>query len=272
MYIVARFIDYLESIDELNGTIHILPSANPAAQFVNTRVSPLDYKDLNRAGRGNSEGSYTDRLGAKLYDFLVSCDFVVNIHEFEMLTPTTAVFMNAGSKDIKTKTLAAIKSFAPDIIWVIDASQNQDVQYQATLDTALTEAGVANFPIETTQLLLMNNNEIDRIARGLMNVAAHFGIVSTLSNSSHNSIPAYVRHEITANYSGLWEPKEGLMRQVNQGEEIGVLRQLPDFQRRVLYSPLSGVLIQYRKHQVVSTGTSLIGIGSTVQSIITAYE
>src|SRR2546429_628257 len=150
LYVAARLVELLQSTEEVRGSVHIVLAANPAAQFQNSRVSTLDQKDLNRVGRGRQEGSITERAGAQLFDFLSKCNFVVNIHEFEMHTPTTAVFMNAGTSEIKSKILAAIKVFDPEIIWAINPSQNVDMQYLATLDTALAEAGVGNFPVETT--------------------------------------------------------------------------------------------------------------------------
>ena len=271
LFITSRLIEYLNADERLNGTIHIMSAANPAAQFVNSRVSSLDQKDLNRGGRGRSEGSFTDRVGAQLFDFLSRCDIVVNIHEFEMHTPTTAVFMNAGSLETKIKTLEAMRAFSPEIIWVIDSSQNGDVQYQATLDTALAQASVVNFPIETTQLAFLTESEIDRAAQGLKQVAAHLGIIQASNESPSEVAPAYVREEVTSNDAGLWEPSVQLMREINIGDVIGTLQKLPDFQKQIIKSPSRGILVQCRHRQLVSTGTSLFSIGHNAEEFITPY-
>lgn len=271
LYIVARLLEYLKRVDRISGTIHIIPAANPAAQLVNKRVSPLDLKDLNRAGRGRQDGTFTDRVGACLFDFLSQCDLVVNIHEFEMHTPVTAVFMNAGDTGTKAKTLAAIKAFAPDILWVINPAQNSDIQYQATLDTALAQAGTANFPIETTQLAFLSKDEIDKAALGLFHVATHLGICKSFLELQSYVAPAFFRQEVTASEAGLWEPNCELMQTVEAGEQIGTLRTLTDFQQTPIDSPSEGVLVQCRHRHLVATGTSLFSLGHDASYVIASY-
>jgi predicted deacylase len=271
LFIATRAIDLLQASTFLGGTMHIILVANPAAQFINSRVASFDQKDLNRVGFGKQDGSFTERIGARLFEFLSQCDLVVNIHEFEMHTPTTAAFMNAGSTDIKKKTLAAIKAFSPEIIWVIDTSQSHDEQYQATLDTALAKAEVPNFPIETTQLAYLTDTEISRAAQGLLRIAAHVGIVELLSESSLASVSAFIRHEMRADNAGLWEPQVELMQVIEPGSPIGTLRILPELQTQHLLSPTVGILIQYRHRQVVETGTSLFSIGYNADKIISPY-
>jgi predicted deacylase len=145
------------------------------------------------------------------------------------------------------------------------------VQYQATLDIALAQAGIANFPIETTQLLFLTDTEMDEAAHGLIRVAAHLRIIHA-SNESHFSVPpAFIRQEVTADNAGLWEPNRALMQEIGMGDEIGTLRKLPDFQQQKIRSPSQGVLVQYRHRQLVSTGTSLFSIGHNADEIIVPY-
>jgi predicted deacylase len=268
VYIVARMLDHLQFRGITRGTVHIIPVANPAAQFVGERVSLLDYMDLNRVGSGSRDGSFTERLSAQLFDFLSMCDLVINIHEFEMRTPTTGVFMNAGSTEIKVRTLAAIQAFSPDIIWVIDPSQRTDARYQATLDTALAEAGVVNFPVETTQLAFLTDTEINRAAKGLLRVAAYMGMLKPELESSFAPAPAFTREEFRSETAGLWEPSRLLMQEIKPGEAIGILRTLPEFKSQTIYSPRLGILMQCRNRQLVATGASLFSIGHGVDEII----
>lgn len=272
LFVVSRLLALLQNFEKINGTLHIIPSANPAAQLVNTRVSPFDLKDLNRAGSGRAGGTFTDRVGARLFEFLSQCDLVVNIHEFEMHTPVTAVFMNAGNEETKVSTLSAIKAFSPDIIWVINTAQSSDVQYQSTLDTALAQSGIANFPIETAQLNLLSDQEIDKATMGLYQVAAYLGMCEPISEARSTLIsPAFFRQEITAENAGLWEPKCKLMQTIDNGSSIGNFLSLPDFKLAQIQSPADGVLVQYRHRQLVSTGTSLFSIGHKADNILLPY-
>ncbi len=271
LYIAARVIEQLKLSDSLKGTVHIIPAANSAALLYNERVFPLDYKDLNRVGRGNKDGSFTERTAAVLFEFLSQLDLVVNIHGFEMRSPVTAIFVNAESREIAKKNLAAISAFSPEMIWVIDASVGEDAKCLTTLDTALAEVGVVNLPIETSQLEFLSDAEINRAAQGILNVIAFLGIIDPLPASNFPT-PAFIKHEFTAPNAGLWEPDVSLMQPIEAGMKIGTLTVLPDFEERTIYAPSSGVLIQYRLRQLVATGTSLFSIGDSAEQLITQIK
>lgn len=270
LFIVSRLLELLESQDRLRGTIHIVPVANPTAQWINRRVSPLDFKDLNRMGRGREDGTLTEKIGAALFELLSHCDFVINIHEFEMHTPITGVFMNAGGSSIKKQTLQALRAFSPDIVWVISNSDN-DVQYQMTLDTALAKAGIPNFPIETRQLPLLTPEEIDRTAWGLVSVAQHMGVLSYSKEVAYSSPPAYFRKEVTAQTAGLWNPKCDLIEKITSKQAVGELVTLPNFERIQVFSPLSAVVVQFRHRQLVASGTGLFSLGIDASSVIEPF-
>lgn len=270
LFIADRVMEQLKSNDSsLKGTVYILPAANSAAHLDNKRVSALDHKDLNRVGRGNKEGSFTERNGAVLFEFLSQLDFVINIHAFEMRMPVTAVYMNAGNIEVKKKTLAAISAFSPEMIWVIDASNGRDSTYLTTLDTALAEVGVPNFPIETSQLAFLSDKEIERAAQGILNVISFLSIIDATLPASNYKTPAYSRHEFTAPYAGLWEPEVSLLQPIEPDTKIGTLKVLPNFEAHPIYAQSYGVLIQYRQRQFVATGTSLFSLGYSADRFIT---
>jgi predicted deacylase len=268
LFILASFIKHLQLCEAIHGTIHIVPIANPAAQFINSRVTPLDQKDLNRVGRGRNLGSFTERIGARLFDFFSQCDLVINLHEFEMHTPITAAFIKAGDNTVRLKTLNAIENFAPEMIWVIDTTQKGDMPYQLTLDTALSQAGVVNFPVEMTQLSFLTDVEINNVTQGLLRAADHLGVLKYASENPPFAAPALTRHEFSANDTGLWEPKGNLMQVVEVGDIVGTLKTLPDFKSEVIRSPISGILIQIRHRQLAVTGTSLFSIGCETSALI----
>lgn len=66
---------------ELLGTIVIIPMANPNATESNTRVSHLDYLDLNRVFPGDHRGTYTERIAALIAEIVHSgVDLVIDLH------------------------------------------------------------------------------------------------------------------------------------------------------------------------------------------------
>ncbi len=267
--IISQLVDYVETHD-IQGTVSFLLAANPAAQFFGQRVSPQDFKDLNRLGAGNARGYYTDRLASTLFEFLCDYDFVVNIHEFEMHTPVTTFFIGAGDEKVQKKILQGIKAFSPEIMWVTNPQNERDVQYQNTLDAALAKAGVPSFIIETVQLPFITERKINQVADGLINLMAHLGIVTAKNRKNTNSeteTMKFYRNEITTDLAGFWEPRKlPLFTPIKEGDTIGEIRTLPDFEVHSVFSPISGTLIQLRHRQLVGTGSSIFSIGVKPES------
>lgn len=269
IYVLADVVDYLKSRDSLRGTIHIIPVANPAAQFVKNRLSPIDSQDINRLRKGNQEGTLTERNAYYLFEFLVKCDLVINIHAFEMISPVTAVFMNAGSQEIRDKTLVAMKVFSPEVIWMTDVSENNESVYQTTLDVILAEEGVTNFSIETPEIMFLTNKQIRRASQGILNVANYMGILKEYSCNTMTSETQIIsqRKVFTANVAGLWEPNVTLTQKVEHDTQVGTLRTLHNFEKQDIVADCSGILFQYRSRQHVATGSTLFGVGYGVNEL-----
>jgi predicted deacylase len=263
IYVLANVVDYLKSVDSLRGTVHIIPVANPAAQFVKNRLSPIDSQDINRLRKGNKEGTLTERNAFYLFEFLVKCDLVINIHAFEMISPVTAVFMNAGSQEIRNKTLAAMKAFSPEVIWMTDVSENNESIYQTTLDVTLAEEGVTNFSIETPEIMFLTNEQIRRASQGILNVANHMGILKVYgcNEMARETQVISQRKVFTVHVAGLWEPNVTLTQLVEHDTQVGTLRTLHNFEKQDIVADCSGILFQYRSRQHVATGASLFSVG-----------
>ncbi|MBD2775614.1 succinylglutamate desuccinylase/aspartoacylase family protein [Iningainema tapete] len=263
IYVLANVVDYLKAHSYLFGTIHLIPVANPAAQFVKNRLSPIDALDINRLRQGNKEGTITERNAFYLFEFLVKCDLVINLHTFEMISPVTAVFMNAGAEEVRNKTLAAMKAFSPEIIWITDALQNRYSAYQSTLDVTLAEAGVTNFSIETSEIMFLTDEQIRRTSQGILNVTQYMGILKESFSDQITNEPQIIsqRKVFTANVAGLWQPSVNLMQTVEPNTQVGILTTLHNFEPQDIYATDSGIIFQYRHRQHVATGTSLFSVG-----------
>lgn len=68
------------SPDQLQGTLLLIPIANPSAFRNGTRTSPLDGRDLARTFPGDAAGSSTGQLAAALFDRLSKVDYLVDLH------------------------------------------------------------------------------------------------------------------------------------------------------------------------------------------------
>lgn len=262
LFIVNDFLNKIKN-KKLNGRINIIPAANPVAQFLYSRTSFLDQKDLNRSGKGRSDGSYTERLAHMLLEFFKDSDLVVNIHEFEMISPVMAIHDIFDNKKIENEIFETLKIFNPDMIWQINYDRNCEMQYLNTLDLTLSKEEIVNFAFETSQLPLLNIKDIDKASNGLVNLAIHLGIIEGKIENLNNNIPVFTRKETSSDLSGLWIPDETLevLKPVKKNQLIGKIVSLPDFKEENIYCPEEGILLQYRVRQMINIGTSIFSIG-----------
>ncbi len=262
LFIVSNFLKKIAD-KKILGKINIIPSANPVAQFLYSRTAFLDQKDLNRTGNGRDNGSYTDRLANTLMNFYLNSDIVINIHEFEMISPVMAIFDRVNEIEIENKIMEAIKVFNPDMIWQINYDKSSDIQYQTTLDMALTKKGIVNFAFETSQLALISKEDIEKASQGLFNLVSYYGMIENTLEQNNKIITAYIRKETTSELSGLWEPNESLkvLTKIKKGQIIGKIISLPDFMETEIYSQEDGILLQYRHRQIIGTGSAIYSLG-----------
>jgi len=265
LFIINNLINKLRNLDSIAGTINIIPNANPAAQFINNRISFIDQKDLNRVGRGDISGSYTEKVGAKLFDFLTNCDLVINLHEFEMCSPVTAVYMNIGDETVKRKIIESIQTFSPDIVWVINSFTSKDSIYNSTLDSALAIAGIPNFPVETSSSYYISDNDIEKVSNGIISVLNQMGILDSqiINQTETQTVLSFYRKQIFSNYTGIWEPELCKFQFINKNTYIGKITTIPEFETIEIKSEFEGYLMNYRKRQYISFGESIYSIGES---------
>jgi predicted deacylase len=67
--------------DDLNGTLVLVPVANPPAFRAGERRNPEDHIDMNRIFPGREVGTITERLANHLFQHVVAgADFVLSLH------------------------------------------------------------------------------------------------------------------------------------------------------------------------------------------------
>jgi predicted deacylase len=102
------------NLDELQGTLRIVPVANPLAMEADARCSPLDDLDLNRAFPGNPDGSHTERLADALTRYaLGDAGSVIDLHGGGSWCVNSFAFQFPGAEDLT-------RAFQPPIL--VDAT------------------------------------------------------------------------------------------------------------------------------------------------------
>jgi predicted deacylase len=158
-----RFMKHLAGEADVDGTVRLIPAANPFAQATRTRVTLTDWDNLNRTDKGDAAGRMTQRIANALFEFLKDSALVIDLHEFRMNTPRMVVYIPTENKEVEQINLANIAAFEPAFVWALTGASSDS----GSLVGALINAGVPGFGVETSDALVIADEEIDGVVAGL---------------------------------------------------------------------------------------------------------
>ncbi|TFG28121.1 hypothetical protein EU527_17720 [Candidatus Thorarchaeota archaeon] len=75
-YLIMR---HLEGLDRIDGSVTVLPVANPLAFRLGTKVSPLDSKDLDSVFPGDEHGTVTERTAWEIWRKAAQADYIIHL-------------------------------------------------------------------------------------------------------------------------------------------------------------------------------------------------
>jgi predicted deacylase len=250
-----RFLKRLAKEPEMQGTVRLIPSANPFAQATRTRVTLSDFDNLNRTGKGDAAGRMTQRISNTLFEFLKDSALVIDLHEFNMSTPCMAVYIPAEDAETERINLANIAAFEPAFVWALTGSSSDS----GSLVAALITEGVPGFGVETSHARVLSDADIDRVVDGLYRAAQNLGILPGVPETE--SVTAYNTRLVSAEQAGIWEPERTLFETIQEGETIGTLIPFPLISWEAVDAPQAGTLVQLSPRQLIDTGSYLFAIG-----------
>jgi predicted deacylase len=270
LIIVKRVFEEVMSYSSMVGSVSVITSANPFAQSTRTRVAVSDFYDLNRTGEGKPDGTLTERVAFKLSEYLRGCSYVIDLHEFEMDTPTMAIYIPSKEPVVDRKIIEGISAFNPVTIWAMDATSPEETKYSGAILSNLIGRGIPGFAIETSRAGAILESEIQEAVDGLLNVAKSLGVLDGKAN--YPTRAAFVRKVKYADSAGIWIPTARLMSQVSIGEPIGELSSLDLTSSIDMLADENGILIQLRSKDLVDTGTSLFTIGIEDSRVVSKFH
>ncbi|RDE16369.1 MAG: hypothetical protein C4K48_01310 [Candidatus Thorarchaeota archaeon] len=79
VYASYLIMKHLERLDRVDGSVTILPVANPLAFRLGTKVSPLDSKDLDSVFPGDEHGTVTERTAWEIWRRASQADYIIHL-------------------------------------------------------------------------------------------------------------------------------------------------------------------------------------------------
>ncbi len=155
-------------MDELKGSIRVIPVTNPLAMQADKRNAPVDQLDLNRAFPGDARGSYTERIAHVLAnDGLANVDTVIDLHGGGSWCVNSFVFQSEGGADL------ALSFPAP---FIVNAPS-----WSVTLTGYARSKGLSVVGVEMGGRSQFESQWADKIADGLFRALVKIGIVDPVT-------------------------------------------------------------------------------------------
>jgi N-alpha-acetyl-L-2,4-diaminobutyrate deacetylase len=257
----------------VQGQVIMIPALNMPAVMNDTRLSPVDNRDMNRCFPGNPRGTFSEML-AHFIDahVLPHADVSVDLHTCghsgdSALSTNMHYVADARMRD---KTMAAAAAFGAPfnvVFWGVDEG--------ATLTTAVERRGILSLGTELGGWGRVNVDGVRIADRGLQNVMRHFGVIAGEPDTRQEDGAAATRHMMVRDqggYSfvpaaGLFEPRNVVGDVCRAGELAGMLHFVEDVDR-------AAIEVRYRRDGVLwmSAGPGRVQRGDVVAVLMEDYD
>ncbi|WP_342361813.1 succinylglutamate desuccinylase/aspartoacylase family protein [Terrarubrum flagellatum] len=220
--------------EEVNGRVIMMPAVNVPAVLANTRLTPVDQRDINRCFPGDPRGSFSQMLAHFLDSVVlphvdVSVDLHTAGHSADSALSTNMHYIDDAA--IREKTMATAAAFGAPfnaVFWGVDEG--------ATFTSAVEKRGIVSIGTELGGWGRVNIEGVRIADRGVRNVLKHWGVIEGRPDTAQRDGSPSTRHMMVSDpaaYSflprtGLFEPRNLVGDTVKAGDLAGLLHFVED--------------------------------------------
>lgn len=258
---------------ELSGHIILMPQLSESAGNANTRVSPLDGVNMNRAFPGNPRGTISYRIA----HFVKTRVFpqvrvVLDIHSGgnEGIFPHVSSFHPVANIEQRTEMATVARLFDTRFVMIYSS----DMASGLLTDEAEAE-GKITIGTEFGYGESVNRQGTLHAYEGIKNVLRHYGLLDEpiVRIDPEKARPtrflqaAKLDSYIPAPRDGIWEPVLGPGDDITAGSLIGRMHDFNDHTSPAMdiLAPKDGVILMMHFPAVTKKGCTLFTIGEEVE-------
>jgi len=257
----------------IQGRVIMIPALNIPAVMNDTRLSPVDNRDMNRCFPGNPKGTFSEMLAHFVDDVLlplvdISVDLHTAGHSGDSALSTNMHYV--ADTALRERTMAAAAAFGAPynvVFWGVDEG--------ATLTSSVERRGILSLGTELGGWGRVNVEGVRIADRALTNILKHFELMEGEPETRQRDGSPGTRHMMvrdSAGYSfapagGLFEPRNVVGDACRAGELAGYLHFVEDIDR----APLE---VRYRCDGVLwmSAGPGRVQRGDAVAVLMEDYD
>lgn len=240
--------------EALDGTLVVIPVANPSAFAAGQRPTVVDNVDLNRVFPGNASGGVSERLAYVLCDkILKSMDLIFTLHGGGAVTRLAwyLEFLDVDSDVGRRSYAAAAAAGFSDLIAFPDT--------KGYLLPALGKLGVPVIEGEVGGRGELHAANVDYYLARVAAVMAHLGLTAGAGQAASPS-RIWRNQDVLVPATGVFQRDVDLHDPVRRGQCVGCI---VDVEGRVLAeitSPYDGRVGGFRGHSWIQTGQMAVRI------------
>ena len=258
---------------EVQGRVIMIPAFNIPAVLNDTRLSPVDNRDMNRCFPGNARGTFSEMLAHFLDGYVLPlADISVDLHTagHSMDSALSTNMHYVGSAEMRAKTMAAAAAFGAPynvVFWGVDEG--------ATFTSSVERRGVISLGTELGGWGRVSIEGVRIARRGIDNILKHMGVIGGSLDVSQADGAEATQHMMVrdprsytfAPVAGLFEPANMVGQTVRAGDPAGWLHFVED----VNHDPIE---LHYEHDGVIwmGAGPGRVARGDVVAVIMSDYD
>lgn len=248
---------------QLEGSLIIIPVANPFAFAAAQRRTPQDNTDLNRVFPGKADGSLTEQLAELLCQRLLrQADAIFTLHgagSSGVLSPWVE-FLNMPSTAGRASYEMARASGFPDLIAL--------PRLPGVLLTAMTDLGVPLIEGEVGGRGTARREHISFYKERVYAVARHVGVLVEKVPPENRFVPRiWTLCPVFAGADGLFLRQVELRQAVRRGELLGTIVDVYGDVLARVRAPQDGLVGGYREHLGVRADQQVMTLWCPVDTL-----
>jgi N2-acetyl-L-2,4-diaminobutanoate deacetylase len=263
-------------VQDVRGTLIVLPLHNVPACHAGTRLTPQDQSDLNRLyGRPGGDGPahaiarFVETMLLPQADWVIDLHSGGSAHEFVLSSNLQA---RMGSAEFEAMLDPLLAFDAPYAIVFDEVSATADMPHAGTLEGLARSLGKKAISSELGGAGRVTQASLSVAEHGLRSLLSHIGVVTspgaTRPEHSRSQLLflGHPEHYVRTELAGRFAPAAGLGDKVRKGDLLGVMAPLQDplADPEPIISSANGVVVAVARHGLQQEGARVFFIAEPI--------